>query len=76
MTDIRPQIDYLTECLAERAARLADDAAQYAARLIRGGPYAGEAQALADQENRMHTLATRLDTLRESALLTTTEETS
>ena len=75
MTDIRPQIDYLTECLAERAARLADDAAQYAARLIRGGPYAGEAQALADQENRMHTLATRLDTLRESLPLTTTEET-
>lgn len=61
------QIHMATEQLARDASRLAETARQYAADLIRGGPYGGGASRIAQDGADLARQAARLDGMRDIA---------
>lgn len=63
---VQRQADLRRESLARDAQYLADDAARFAAHIIKGGPYAGDASRLAQAALQIALAAARLDEMAET----------
>ncbi|HZP49648.1 hypothetical protein [Actinocrinis sp.] len=62
----RNNIDHGREQLAAEAQHLADAATRFAASIIKGGPYTGDASRLAQEATQAAATAARLDALIET----------